>query len=290
MTKIVLGLLKKMKFLPPPTYVKIYYRYYTGKKLDLKNPIEFNEKIQWLKVYYKDPQLTKLVDKYSVREYVNATIGKQYLNELIGVYDKAGDVNFDALPNRFVIKGVHGCHFNLIVPDKTKLNIFKSRWLMRKWLSKNQYYRGGLEWAYKNVPPRIIAETYLEEVGKESVNDYKFFCFGGKPEFVQVDQDRFEGHNRCFYNMDWEKQPFITQGFKRFEGNMPVPDNFEEMKEVAQRLAGDFPFVRVDLYNLGGKILFGELTFYPADGRKDFEPESYNKILGDLIKLPLPRL
>ena len=290
LTKILLGLLKKMKFLPPPVYVKFYYRYYTGKKLDLKNPKEFNEKIQWLKVFNKDPQLTQLVDKYAVRSYVTETVGERYLNKLIGIYEKAGAVNFDDLPNRFVIKGVHGCHFNLIVPDKSKLNILKSRWLMRKWLSKNQYYRGGLEWAYKNVPPRLIAEAYLEEIGKESINDYKFFCFGGKPEFVQVDQDRFEGHNRCFYNMKWEKQPFITKGFKRFEGEMQMPDNFQEMQEVAQKLAGNFPFVRVDLYNLSGKILFGEMTFYPADGRKDFEPESYNRILGDLIELPAPRL
>ena len=286
--RILLGLLKKLKFLPPSLYVKVYYEYYTGKKLNLDTPIEFNEKIQWLKVNYKNPVLNQLVDKYAVRAYVIERVGAQYLNTLIGVYDKVSDVDLVQLPNKFVIKGVHGCHFNLIVPDKEKLNRLQARWLMRKWMSKNQYYRGGLEWAYKDVRPRLIAETFLEQLGHESINDYKFFCFNGIPKFVQVDQDRFEAHQRCFYTMDWEKLPFITQGFKRYEGPMDPPPNFSEMKEVATRLAGDFPFVRVDLYNLEGRILFGEMTFYPADGRKDFEPDIYNKIIGDYLVLPPP--
>lgn len=271
-------------------YVKIYYEYYTGKKLNLVAPVEFNEKIQWLKVYYKNPILNQLVDKYAVRTYVIERVGEQYLNTLIGVYEKVSEVDFEKMPDRFVIKGVHGCHFNLIVPDKKILNRFKARWLMRKWMSKNQYYRGGLEWAYKDVRPRLIAETYLEQMGHESVNDYKFFCFNGVPKFVQVDQDRFESHQRCFYTMEWEKLPFITQGFRRYEGNMEPPLNFSEMKEVVTRLAGDFPFVRVDLYNLEGRIVFGEMTFYPADGRKDFEPAEYNRIIGDYLMLPDPMI
>ncbi|MBT8210192.1 MAG: glycosyltransferase, partial [Eudoraea sp.] len=141
MKKAFLGILKKLKFLPPPLYVKIYYEYYTGKKLDLDHPKEFNAKIQWLKVFYKNPMLTKLVDKYTVREYVKEQVGEQYLNELLAVYDKVSEVDFDALPDQFVIKGVHGCHFNLIVPDKSRLKPFKARYLMSKWMHKNQYYR-----------------------------------------------------------------------------------------------------------------------------------------------------
>jgi hypothetical protein len=270
--------------------VKYYYGYYTGKKLNLKQPLEFNEKIQWLKVYYKNPLLTKLVDKYAVRDYVKETIGKKYLNNLLQVYDSPGAVKWNELPEKFVLKGVHGCHFNLIVPDKKELNRSKARWLLHKWMSKNQYYRGGLEWAYKDVKPRLIAESYLEEMGKESINDYKFFCFNGVPKFVQVDQDRFEAHQRCFYTMEWEKLPFITQGFTRYEGPMEPPKNFGEMKEIAAVLAADFPFVRVDLYNLSGRIVFGELTFYPADGRKEFEPNEYNRIIGDYLTLPEPIL
>ena len=168
--KMLFGIIKKFKFLPPEYYVKVYYEYYTGKKLNLDKPVEFNQKIQWLKVYYKPPILTQLVDKYSVRSYVEEKVGRAYLNDLLGVYENVRKVDFDRLPERFVIKGVHGCHFNLIVPDKEKLNQLKSRFLMRKWLGKNQYYRGGLEWAYKDVKPRLIAETYLEEMGREVVN------------------------------------------------------------------------------------------------------------------------
>lgn len=288
MKRFFLGLLKKLKFLPPAFYVKVYYEYYTGKKLDLDAPREFNEKIQWLKVYYRNPILTQLVDKYAVREYVKEKVGDKYLNELLGVYDRAKDVDFDALPDRFVVKGVHGCHFNLIVPDKSALNPWKARWLMRKWMSKNQYYRGGLEWAYKNVPPRLVAEAFLEEPGRKVINDYKFFCFNGKPTFLQIDLDRGTTDYRCYYDMDWKKLPFTTLRNTFFEGELEKPKHFEEMIDVATRLAEGFPFVRVDLYNLDGRIVFGEMTFYPADGRKEFVPEEYNRIVGDYLKLPEP--
>ncbi len=288
MKKLFLGLLKKLKFLPPPLYVKIYYEYYTGKKLDLENPQEFNAKIQWLKVYYKNPLMTQLVDKYSVREYVNEKVGEQYLNELLGVYDRVTEVDFDELPDQFVIKGVHGCHFNLIVPDKAQLNPFKAKYLLRKWMAKNQYYRGGLEWAYKDVPHRLIAERYLSEMGKAVINDYKFFCFSGTPKYVQVDIGRGLENHRCFYDMEWEKQPFNVGRTSFFEGELQPPENFDEMKTIAKKLAADFPFVRVDLYNIDGRILFGEMTFYPSDGRNEFRPEEYNRILGDLLELPEP--
>ena len=286
--KLLYGLLKKFKFLPPPFYVKIYYEYYTGKKLDLENPLEFNAKIQWMKVYYKNPLLTQLVDKYTVRQYVKEKIGEQYLNELLGVYNKASEVDFDSLPDQFVIKGVHGFHFNLIVPDKSKLNRRKARFLMKKWMSKNQYYRGGLEWAYKDVPPRLIAEKYLVEMGKEVINDYKFFCFAGTSKYVQIDIDRGIHNYRCFYDMDWNLQPFIVGNTQHYPGKLLPPENFSEMIEVAEKLADDFPFVRVDLYNIDGHILFGEMTFYPSDGRNEFKPDEFNRILGDHIKLPEP--
>ena len=288
MKKAFLGILKKFKFLPPPLYVKIYYEYYTGKKLNLDHPEEFNAKIQWLKVFYKNPLMTKLVDKYAVREYVKEKVGEQYLNELLGVYDKVDQVDFNALPDQFVIKGVHGCHFNLIVPDKSRLKPLKARYLMTKWMHKNQYYRGGLEWAYKDVPPRLIAERYLAEMGKNVINDYKFFCYSGIPKFVQVDIGRGIENFRCFYDMEWNKQPFVVGRTTYYEGELPPPENFPEMVAVATKLAADFPFVRVDLYNIDGRIVFGEMTFYPSDGRNEFRPEEYNRILGDYLKLPEP--
>ncbi len=284
--KVIYGILKKFKFLPPSFYVKIYYEYYVGKKLDLKNPIEFNQKLQWLKVYYKPPILTQLVDKYSVREYVADTVGEAYLNELIAVYDKVSDVDFAVLPEQYVMKAVHGYHFNIIVPEKAKLNTLKSKLLLTKWMHKNQYYRGGLEWAYKNVKPRIIVEKYLTQIGKESISDYKFFCFGGVPKFIQVDVDRTVGHARSYYNMEWKKMNLATDGIKPYEGEMERPKNYDEMLLVATKLAGDFPFVRVDLYNLDGKILFGEMTFYPTDGRMDFIPDHFNTTIGNYLTLP----
>lgn len=284
--KLLYGILKKMKFLPPETYIPIYYEYYLGKKLDLNNPIEFNQKIQWLKTYYHPDILTQLVDKYSVREYVKEKIGAQYLNELIAVYDKASKVNFDELPHQFVIKGVHGFHFNLIVKDKSKLNRKRARFLMNKWMSKNQYFRGGFEWAYKNVPPRLIAEKFLTEMDKDVILDYKFFCFNGEPKFLQIDVERGINDQRAFYDLEWNKLEFYNKENKVYEGEMTQPENFEEMVWAARTLADKFPFVRVDLYSIRNKTIFGEMTFYPSDGRKDFHPLKYNKILGDYIQLP----
>ncbi|WP_289041328.1 ATP-grasp fold amidoligase family protein [uncultured Zobellia sp.] len=288
--KLWIGLQKKLKFLPPPIYVKAYYEYYVGKKLDLERPVEFNQKIQWLKVYYKRDLLTQLVDKYDVREYVKDKIGEQYLNELIGVYKKPSEINFDTLPQQFVIKATHGFHFNILVNDKSKFNKRKAKLLLHKWIRKNQYWRGGLEWAYKNAEPKIIVEKYLEELGKEDINDYKFFCFNGEPKFLNIDIDRGSTLKRAYYDIEWNKLPVRRAHIQQLENELPKPPNFEKMIEIARTLAFDFPFVRVDLYNLDGKIIFGEMTFYPGDGRLDFSPDEYNTIFGNYIKLPEPIL
>ena len=284
--KFVYGILKKIKFLPPSFYVKIYYEYYTGKKLDLKNPVEFNQKIQWLKVFYRPTILNQLVDKYEVRSYVKKKIGEQYLNTLILATTKTSEINFNDLPNQFVAKGAHGCNFNLIVKDKEKLNKAKARLVFKKWLSRNQYYRGGLEWAYKNVIPKIVIEKYLEEPGKEVLDDYKFYCFNGKPTIVQIDIDRGIDHKGLYFDMNWNRYPF-TKGVKKFyEGKVKKPEKFSEMIELAAKLAGSFPFVRVDFYYVKNQIFFGEMTFYPGDGRHDFRPNEYNKFVGDFLNLP----
>ncbi len=284
--KIKLGLIKKMKFLPAPIFMKAYYEYYTGKKLNLDEPKEFNAKIQWLKVFYRPKILSKLVDKYEVREYVKEKVGEKYLNELIGVYSKPSEVDFSQLPKKFVLKATHGYHFNLLVKDKETLNKKKARYLMYKWLSKNQYKRGGLEWAYKHTTPRLIIEKYLEEIGKEDINDYKFFCFDGAPKILHVDVDRGTKHSRAYYDMDWNKLPIKHDSISFLETDVEKPANFQEMIEVASKLADNFPFVRVDLYNLNNSIIFGEMTFYPADGRLEFIPEEYNLKIGNYLKLP----
>ena len=285
--RFILKQLRKMRFLPPKIYTRISYEYYTGKKLDLKNPVEFNEKIQWLKVYYHPKILTQLVDKHKVRTYVEKKIGGQYLNEIYGVYDKPEDVSFDDLPNKFVIKATHTSSHNLIVTNKNKLNRTKAVKSFRKWLSKNQYYRIGQEWAYKDVPPRLIAEKFLKDDKENSLIDYKFYCFNGVTKFLEVHLDRAENHKRGFYDFNFNPLPYrYVSPKKSISSNIKKPINLEEMVRLSEILAANFPFVRVDFYSIKGKTIFGEMTFYPSDGRKDFIPNEYNKIIGDYIKLP----
>jgi len=284
--KALYGLIKKLKFLPPEFYVKIYYEYYSGRKLNLKKPVEFNEKIQWLKVYYQPAILTQLVDKYAVHTYIQEKIGTKYLNEILGVYTSFEAIDFNALPNKFVLKGAHGSNYNLIVNDKSKLDKSHVKKLVNKWLSRNYYYRSGLEWAYKNVPPRVIAEKFMKEEGKDVLNDYKFYCCNGQPKFIQIDIGRGINHSRCFYDLEWKKMPITKGKIPMFNDLLEQPNNLDEMINLAITLSNPFPYVRVDFFSVNGNTVFGEMTFYPADGRGDFNPIEYNKIVGDYITLP----
>lgn len=286
--KIYVSMMKRCKFLPIHQYVGFYYEYYTGKRYNDENPVEFNEKIQWYKAHYHPKILNQLVDKYAVREYVREKIGGHYLNECLGFYNTPSEIDWDALPEKFVIKGVHGYGFNLIVPDKSKLNKHKAKYLLNKWFRKNQYYRGGLEWAYKDVKPRFIVEKYLDELGRNSITDYKFYCFGGEPKFLEVHLDRKDKHQSSFYDLNFNKLPFRdVPEVNTIKEPLSMPENFEEMKQIARKLADRFPFVRVDMYSINGKIIFGEMTFYPGDGRYNFVPDEYNKIIGDMFELPM---
>jgi len=284
--KTTFRVLKNFKFLPNKRLLKIRHRYYTDETLNLENPKKFNEKINWLKLHFHVPILTQLADKYLVREYVSEKIGDDYLNELYKVYYNADDINFDELPNSFVLKGAHGSSLNIIVKDKSKLDIKATKKTMHKWMKHCQYKKVGLEWAYKNIEPKIIAEKYLEEEGREVLLDYKFFCFNGKPKFVQIDLERGIEDYRCFYDLDWQKLPFSTVKNTFFEGEVDKPTNFDEMIKLADNLSEDLPFSRVDFYAIEGKTIFGEITFYPADGKKNFVPNEYNKIIGDYLTLP----
>ncbi len=280
-------ILKEMKFLPTKRFAKYLYRNYTGKKLDLENPREFNEKIQWLKVFYHPKILNQLVDKYAVRCYVEEKIGKKYLNEIYGVFDSENDINFDDLPEKFVVKAVHASSFNLIVTDKSKLDIKSAKKLFKKWLRKNQYYRTGQEWAYKDVKPRLIVEKYMKEDGLDSLIDYKFYCFKGKASFIEVHLDRAQNHKRGFYDLNLKKLPFRYVKIEdSIDTEIETPSNLNEMRKLSEILSAKFPFVRVDFYSIKGKTIFGEMTYYPSDGRKDFIPDEYNKSIGDLIELP----
>jgi hypothetical protein len=284
--KLILRILKNLKFIPNTSLLKIRHEYYCGEKLDLNNPKTFNEKICWLKLFFHVPLLTQLADKYLVRSYVENKIGAEFLNKLYKVYYKVEDFNFDELPNQFVLKGVHGSSLNIIVKDKNKLDIEKAKKTMQKWMKHCQYKKVGLEWAYKNIQPKIIAEKFLKEEGKEVINDYKFFCFNGEPKFLQIDIDREIKDYRCFYNLNWEKLPFTTIKKVYFEEEVEKPSNFDEMKILAKKLADNLPFARVDFYSVQGKTYFGEITFYPGDGKEEFTPFEYNCRIGDYLKLP----
>lgn len=285
--KLWCRLMKNYKFLPQKIYIKFFYEYYSGKRLDYNNPIEFNQKISWLKVFYHPKILNQLVDKYAVREYVKEKIGVKYLNECYAVYDCPSDINFEELPNSFVIKGVHGSGFNLLVQDKSTLNVDEALSKLVEWSKKNYYYQQGLEWAYKDVKPRFIAEKYLTEFEKGSITDYKFYCFNGEPKFVEVHLDRVEAHKSAFYDLEFNKLPFRDGPIDKWIVNDVIkPSNFEEMQELASKLADRLPFVRVDLYSIKNEIIFGEMTFYPADARDDFYPSEYNKIIGNYLELP----
>ncbi len=280
-------MLRKLKFLPPKIYAHFLYEYYTGKKLNLDNPIEFNEKIQWYKVFYHPKILNQLVDKYAIRSYVEDKIGAKYLNEMYGIYDNPEEIVYEELPNKFVIKATHASSYNLIVTDKAKLDITKTNTLFKKWLDKNQYYRTGQEWAYKDVQPRLLAEKFLKEDGQDSLIDYKYYCFNGVAKLLEVHLDRAQSHKRGFYDLDFNKLPYRYVSLeKSISSEIEKPSNFDEMLKLSEILAANFPFVRVDFYSIKGKSVFGEMTFYPSDGRKDLHPDKYNKIMGDWFILP----
>lgn len=282
--RIIVSLLKKVKFLPPNIYIPIQYESVTKQKLNLKNPKTFNEKIQWYKIYYRSPIFRQLADKYQVRDYVTEKVGEQYLNELLGVYKNPSEIDFERLPEKFVLKCVHGSGFNLIVKDKSRLNIEATCKQLRKW-QKKKFYNKGKEWSYKNLEPLIVAEKFLTD-RNGALNDYKFFCFNGDIKFIQVDLERKINDYRCYYDTIWNKLPFYTEKNPFFEGEVEKPENLEDMIHVVKELSKGIPFVRVDLYSVNNKTIFGEMTFYPTNGTKAFLPLEYNRIIGDYFILP----
>ena len=285
--KTIYRILKNFKFLPIPLLLRLRYGAYTGKKLHLNKPVEFNEKKNWLKLYYHPPILTQLADKYAVRSYVTEKIGGEYLNELYGIYRSAEEVDFESLPDQFIIKATHGCRKNLIVWDKAKLDKEKTKRLLKKWLKYDQYNNVGYEWAYKNIKPGIVIEKLLIEENKRFLTDYKIVCLNGKGSYAQIVMDLDGKEVQGNFNREFELQKFITKNRDPYQGHIEKPALYEKMWELAEILAGHLPLVRVDFYLIGQKIIFGEMTFYPGDGKYDFYPDEYNKIFGDQLKLPV---
>lgn len=254
-----------------------------GKKLDLKNPKTFNEKLQWLKINDKNKEYTKMVDKYEVKKYVSDLIGKEYVIPTLGIYEKFDDIKFDELPNQFVIKCTHDSGGIIICHNKREFNIKEAKRKIDKSLKVNYYYFGR-EWPYKNIKPRIIVEKYMVDESKTELKDYKFFCFYGEPRLMFVATNRGKDTKFNFYDLEFNKLP-VKQHYNNSDKKILKPKGFEKMIELSRKLSENIPHVRVDFYDINGKVYFGELTFYHFSGMEKFEPEEYDKKLGDMLDL-----
>lgn len=276
--------------MPDEEYLKKCFKACMGEDLHLDNPQTFNEKLQWLKLYDRKPEYTMMVDKYKVREYIKEKLGEEYLIPLLGVWDKAEDINFDKLPNRFVLKCNHNSGLGMyICKDKSKLteNQIKA---IRKNLAKGlqqDYYLTGREWPYKDVPRKIIAEKYMEDKETGELRDYKFFCFNGIVDCVMLCLDRSKGDTKFyFFDRNWNLLRYNVRGKNAPENFMiKKPKNIDKMFDLAAELSVDMPFARIDLYNSNDKIYFGEFTFYPDSGFDNNLLKETDKYFGNLITL-----
>lgn len=296
--KVFLALLQKLNFLfSDRLYLQLVFRCKMGYWMDFDNPKIFSEKIQWLKLYNRNPLYTTLVDKFAVKKWVADKIGEEYVITMLGVWNNANEIDFESLPDQFVLKSTNGGGGDIIIcKDKYKFDRENAIKHLNRSL-KNSIYNNYREWPYKNVPPRIIAEKYIDfensSNNKESSDliDYKFFCFNGIPKFCQVIRNRNTKETIDFYDMSWNHMPFVGLNPVAKNGLNPVakPKNLKDMISICEKLSEGFLFIRVDLYNVDGKIYFGELTFYPASGFGVFKPDEWNFKLGDMIKLPCKR-
>ncbi len=279
----IMDRLKISRIFTDVLYIKLKYRAIFGKKLNLINPKTYNEKLQWLKLYDRKPLYTTLVDKYAVKQYIAEKIGEEYIIPTLGVWDRFDDIDFDKLPNRFVLKCTHDSGGLVICKDKSKLDIPAAKKKIEKSLKRNYYYVCR-EWPYKNIKPKIIAETFLEnKMGQ--LPDYKFYCCNGEPKAMLIATDRSTDVKFDTYDMDFNYLPMIT-GHAHANKRPEKPQGFEKMKELARQLSQGFTHVRVDFYDVEGKVYFGEMTFSPCGGFKLFDPEEWDETFGSWIELP----
>ncbi|MBQ8564857.1 MAG: hypothetical protein IJ442_03365 [Bacteroidaceae bacterium] len=295
--KIKLYLLYKFNwiFSNDEIYIKYIYKLRMKQELNLCKPRTFGEKLQWLKLYNRNPEYTRMVDKYEVKKYVADIIGEEYVIPTLGVWDKVEDIDYDALPNQFVLKSTHDSGGIVICKNKSLLDRVYVKKKIGKSLKRN-YYNEKREWPYKYVKRRIIAEQFLSDSVHQDLIDYKFFCFNGQPRYCQVIRDRSTNETIDFYDMQWNHMPFV--GLNPIAPNEynpivknglnPVtrPSCLDNMIEICEKLAKNIPFVRIDLYIINNKIYFGEITFFPASGFGVFTPDNWNLVLGDMISLP----
>lgn len=284
-------LMRMLSFIPDKLMISMQYRIATGRKLNLKKPIRYTEKLQWYKLYYKDPLMGKCADKYEVRRYVESKGLKEILVPLIGIYDTVDEITFDKLPEQFVIKDTlgGGGHSVIVVQDKKSADIEQIKMNALKWIKETKGKNPGREWVYDNKRNRIIIEEFIYSNENEGgLVDYKFFCFNGKVEYVYVITDRQPDNNSeiGIFNRNFEKLPFSRYGKRTLSKNIEKPKKYEEMIKISEILSKDFPHARVDLYNPDNKILFGEITFFNGSGYILFEPDEFDFVLGEKFILP----
>jgi hypothetical protein len=267
-------------------YAKSRYREQYQRELNLDNPRAFSEKLQWMKIYDRNPLYTILSDKYAARHYAAERIGNDYLPMLFGVYDSSQEIDWKSLPDQFVLKANQGSRRNIFCRDKRKIDIRSVSQQLDTWLKQNYYYNGR-EWSYKDVQPKIICEEYLQGESSLGLADYKFFCFNGKVKLIQVDVDRYIDHKRAIFDPYWNLQPF-TMNHPLPDKVIPRPSNLDEMAGIALTLADGFHFIRVDLYSFSGHIYFGEFAIYPEAGFPHIVPAEYDFTLGKEWQLPQP--
>ena len=280
------AILKALSFIPDSIMLPLQYRIKMGRWPNLKHPTRWTEKLQLYKMYYRNPDLPVCVDKYGVRSFIERKGLHDILIELYGIYDNVNEIDFSKLPNSFVIKttdGGGGLNVKLVT-DKNKENLEALREKVNSWLNVKDI-NAGREWAYTGIKKSqiIVEELLVNKANPEAgIEDFKILCFHGQPKYIIVDKDRYINHKRNFYTPEW-KRVNVSTDHEQFEDEYPKPKNFESMMEIAKKLSGDFPFVRVDLYNLEGKIYFGELTFYPWTGYVRFTPDEFDFTLGKLM-------
>lgn len=286
-SKIAIAILIRTAILiPDKIYLRCLFRLRVGYKLNLKNPTSFNEKLQWLKIYNRHDLQTKMVDKVEAKKYVAELIGEEYIIPTLAVYDTPDQIDFESLPNQFVLKCTHDSGGIIVCKDKSELNQGEVRAKFSRWLKTNYFYQNR-EWPYKNVKPRIIAEQYMEDESGYELKDYKWFCFNGEPKALFIAADRGMENEETkfdFYDMDFNHLPF-TNGHPNASKLPRKPKGFDKMKELAAKLSVGEPHVRVDFYDINGCVYFGELTFYHWSGMVPFEPKEWDYIFGSWIKI-----
>lgn len=273
-----------MHILPDTMYLKLKYFVIFKKRLNLRNPKTLNEKIQWLKLFGYRPEFTMMTDKILVKDFVKATIGEEYVIPTIGEWDSEKDIDFSKLPDKFVLKANHNSSGTIICTDKSRLDVKGTIKNLHGQLRQN-YYLYGRETAYRDIRRRVLAEPYMHDEKTGELRDYKFFCFDSVVKSVLVTSNRTQTLNLDYFDADYNHLPF-KQGYENSTKKLERPANFELMKTLASKLSAGIPFVRVDLYEINGKVYFGEMTFYHYNGFAPFDPPEWDEVFGSWLKLP----